>query len=70
MSASTEKLFIGIMGTVVALDRTTGTELWRTKLKGGDFVNILVEGAMSSPRREGNFSVLRGRAAPSAGKIL
>ena len=32
-------LFIGIAGNVVALDRTTGTEVWRSELKGNDFVN-------------------------------
>lgn len=25
---------------MVALDRATGAELWRTKLKGADFVNV------------------------------
>lgn len=35
-------LFIGIKGRVVALDPVTGTEVWRTNLKG-DFVNIVVE---------------------------
>jgi outer membrane protein assembly factor BamB len=33
-------LYVGIRGSVVALDRSTGTELWRTKLKGTDFVNV------------------------------
>jgi outer membrane protein assembly factor BamB len=32
-------LFIGIAGTVVALDRSTGTEVWRSDLDG-DFVNV------------------------------
>ncbi len=40
-------IFIGIAGTVVALDRATGQELWRTELKGRDFVNVaLVDGAL------------------------
>jgi len=34
-------LFIGIRGTVVALDRATGQEVWRTPLKG-DFVNVVL----------------------------
>jgi outer membrane protein assembly factor BamB len=33
-------LYIGICGSVLALDRTTGNELWRTDLKGADFVNV------------------------------
>ena len=34
-------LYIGICGSVLALDRTTGNELWRTDLKGADFVNVV-----------------------------
>lgn len=34
------RVFVGIRGCVVALDRATGAELWRTKLKGADFVNV------------------------------
>ncbi len=36
-------LFIGINGKVVAVDRTTGEEIWRAKL-GGDFVNLTIDG--------------------------
>ena len=32
-------VIIGIGGSVVALDRGTGQEVWRTRLKG-DFVNV------------------------------
>ncbi len=39
-----QPLFIGIKGSVLALDRATGQELWRTPLKGGDFVNVTLEG--------------------------
>ena len=39
-----QPLFIGIKGTVLALDRTTGQEIWRTLLKGGDFVNLTLAG--------------------------
>jgi outer membrane protein assembly factor BamB len=35
-------LFAGINGHVIALDRATGAEVWRTKLKG-DFVNVVLE---------------------------
>ena len=37
-------VFIGIKGTVVALHRTTGDEIWRTKLKSCHFVNVVHEG--------------------------
>lgn len=38
--ARTSSIFIGIDGKVVALDPNTGAEVWRTKLKTGDFVNV------------------------------
>jgi|SRR5579872_6954364 len=40
---SSSKVFLGVHGEVVALDRTTGQELWSTKLAGSDFVNLLVD---------------------------
>jgi outer membrane protein assembly factor BamB len=36
-------LFIGIKGTVLALDRNTGDEVWRTSVKGTDFVNLVLD---------------------------
>jgi outer membrane protein assembly factor BamB len=36
-------IVIGIAGTVVALDRSTGQELWRTSLEGGDFTNVVLQ---------------------------
>lgn len=38
--AQTGLVFLGIAGNVVALDRVTGEEVWRTRLKG-DFVNVV-----------------------------
>ncbi len=35
---------IGIGGHVLALDPATGTEVWRTKLKGSDFVTVSIVG--------------------------
>ena len=37
-------IFLGIRGNVIALDRTTGQELWRADLKGADFVNVMLDG--------------------------
>lgn len=37
-------VFVGIKGSVVALDRATGEQVWATHLKGSDFVNVLVDG--------------------------
>ena len=36
-------VFIGIKGSVLALNRTTGGQVWATHLKGSDFVNLLVQ---------------------------
>jgi hypothetical protein len=38
-------LVIGIGGNAVGIDAATGAELWRTKLKGGDFVTVHDAGA-------------------------
>lgn len=37
-------VYVGIRGTALALDRATGKELWRTELKGSDFVNLVLDG--------------------------
>jgi hypothetical protein len=37
-------IFIGIRGCAVALDRATGQEVWRTSLKGADFVTVALAG--------------------------
>jgi outer membrane protein assembly factor BamB len=39
--AQSSLLYIGIAGTALALDRATGKEVWRTELKGSDFVNVV-----------------------------
>lgn len=36
-------VFIGIKGSVVALNRATGQQVWATHLKGYDFVNVVLE---------------------------
>ncbi|HEX6085570.1 MAG TPA: PQQ-binding-like beta-propeller repeat protein [Thermoanaerobaculia bacterium] len=36
-------LYIGLGGHVVAIDRATGAEIWRTKLRSSSFVTIAVE---------------------------
>jgi outer membrane protein assembly factor BamB len=37
-------IYLGIKGTVIAINRATGEELWQTTLKGGDFVNVVLDG--------------------------
>jgi glucose dehydrogenase len=41
--AQSNLFFIGIAGTVLALDRATGEDVWRTELKGSDFVNVALQ---------------------------
>lgn len=41
---SQELLFVGIKDVVVALSPRDGSEVWRAKLKGGDFVTVLWDG--------------------------
>ena len=43
MDESTSVIYIGIQGTVLALDRSNGSELWRNHLKGSDFVNVILD---------------------------
>ena len=40
---TSDLIFIGIKGSVLALYRSTGQQAWATHLKGMDFVNILLE---------------------------
>jgi glucose dehydrogenase len=36
-------IFIGISGTVLALDRVTGKQMWATGLKRTGFVNVILQ---------------------------
>ena len=38
-------MVIGIGGHAVGIDRATGSELWRTKLKGSDYVTVHEDGS-------------------------
>ena len=38
-----DSLYVGIRGHVVRVRKRDGEELWRTKLKGGSYVNVVVE---------------------------
>ena len=61
MSAiSKSALLTGIKGQVVALDKSTGRELWRSKLKGSDFVNIIADGNLVFAATAGEVFCLDG----------
>ncbi len=40
--AASNFVFVGIKGSVVALDRATGTQIWITSLRGSEFVNVML----------------------------
>jgi hypothetical protein len=40
---TSDLVFIGIKGSVIALDRANGEKVWATHLKGYDFVNVVLE---------------------------
>ena len=40
----TDLIFIGIKGSVVALERTTGVQIWSAELKGSDLANVWFDG--------------------------
>jgi outer membrane protein assembly factor BamB len=42
-TVTSSAIFIGIRGAVIALDRGTGQQLWKTSLKGGDFVTVMLD---------------------------
>ena len=45
-------IYIGIGGNVVALDRSTGEEVWRSALKGSAVVNVaLLDGDLYATAR-------------------
>jgi len=44
MGTESDLLIIGIGGNAVAVDPATGAEVWRTPLKGRDFVTVLPAG--------------------------
>src|SRR5580765_1703095 len=40
---TSDLVFVGIKGAVVALSRATGEQVWTTHLKGYDFVNVVLQ---------------------------
>ena len=53
-------IFAGIKGHVIALDKTTGGELWRTRLKRADFVNVVSDGSVVFAATSGEVFCLDG----------
>ena len=59
-------LFVGIRNMIVALRQDDGTELWRTRLKGSDFVSVLHDGEVLFAANSGEVF----RLNPESGAIL
>jgi outer membrane protein assembly factor BamB len=64
--AKPDLVCIGIRGAVVALDRNSGAHVWETKLKGGSFVTLLVDGERVLAGAQGEIFCLNA----ATGKIL
>src|SRR5437764_5275860 len=66
MAQRSDPIYIGLNGTVLALDRESGETIWRADLKGSDFVNVVLQ--------DGDlFAASRGelyRLNPATGDIL
>jgi outer membrane protein assembly factor BamB len=41
---TSDLVYVGIKGSVVALNRATGAQAWATHLKGSGFVNVVLDG--------------------------
>lgn len=39
-----EKLYLGINGHVVCINKTNGEQIWKTKLKSSTITNVLSDG--------------------------
>jgi outer membrane protein assembly factor BamB len=66
MPESRDAIYIGIRGTVLALDRSRGVEIWRADLKGSDFVNVVLYGDRVLAATKGEVFCLDS----TTGKIL
>jgi outer membrane protein assembly factor BamB len=58
-------VYIGIRGSVVALDRATGNQVWATHLKGWNFVNVVLQNEVVLASCQGEIfclDPLRGNA--------
>jgi outer membrane protein assembly factor BamB len=64
--ADTGRLYVGIRGSVLALDPTTGTEIWQAMLKGSDFVNVVLQDGRLFATAKGEIFCLD----PATGTIL
>jgi outer membrane protein assembly factor BamB len=62
----TDKLFAGMRGHVVALDKATGSERWRTRLKGAEMVHLASDDRLLYASTRGEVFALD----PATGSVL
>jgi outer membrane protein assembly factor BamB len=63
---NSQAVLVGIKGRVLALEPATGIEFWRTRLKGGDFVNVVFTEGRVYASTQGEMFCLD----PATGTIL
>jgi len=63
---TSELVFVGIAKSVVALNRATGEQVWAKRLKGYDFVNVVLDGGKLFATCWGEISCLD----PLTGDVL
>ena len=51
-------IYIGVRGSVLALDPSTGAQLWQTELTGSGFVNIVLQGKLILATTKGEIFAL------------
>ena len=63
--AQSKFIYLGVKGSVIALNSANGQQLWATSLKGSDFVNVVLDGNNLYATARGEFFCLD----PSTGII-
>jgi len=59
-------VYVGIKNFIVSLDNRSGAEMWRTKLRGSDFVTVLWDGESLFAANSGEV----WRIEPLTGSIM
>ena len=66
MSVGHSLLYIGLKGSVAAVDRSTGDTVWASHLKGGDFVTVTLDRGELYAATKGRLY----RLDPATGAVL
>jgi outer membrane protein assembly factor BamB len=55
-------IYLGVKGTALALNRGNGEILWSTRLAGGEFVNLMLDGEMVLATTKGEIFCLDAKS--------